>query len=223
MSSRDAASAPGAEELELVPISALEHFSYCPRQCGLIHLEQVFDDNVFTLRGRLAHERVDEVHHETRPDLRREYAVPLWSRRLGLIGRADLVEFTATGPYPVEHKVGKKRAWDHETIQLCAQAMCLEEMLGQAVPRGAIYYHGSRARREVEFDAALRRQVEETTAAVRAMLRDLALPAAVHDARCRHCSLQDACLPAVVGRPARARAWRAELFRTQGEEDGPGS
>lgn len=222
MSSQGAVDAAAAPELEPVLISALEHWSYCPRQCALIHLEQIFDENVFTLRGRLAHERVDEIAHETRPGIRREYAVPLWSHRLGLVGRADLVEFSASGIYPVEYKVGRRRQWGHEAIQLCAQAICLEEMLEQEVPRGAIYYHGSRARREVAFDRVLRRQVEETTAAVRAMLRDLAMPPAVNDARCRHCSLHDACLPAVVGRPVRERAWRAALFDTDGEEAVPG-
>ncbi len=200
-------------DAELVPVSALEHFSYCPRQCGLIHLEQVFDENVYTMRGRYAHERVHEVAHETRPDVRREYAMPIWSRRLGLIGRADLVEFTPEGPYPVEHKVGKKRTWSHEAIQLCAQGMCLEEMLGVPVPRGAIYYHTSRSRREVEFDAELRWLVESTATAVRDMLRSSALPAPNFDARCRHCSLLDSCLPEVVRRPARERAWRAALYR----------
>lgn len=204
-------------DLELVPISALEHFSYCPRQCGLIHLEQIFDENVFTLRGHRAHQRVDEVGRETRPEIRREYAMPLWSRRLGLTGRADLVEFTPEGPYPVEHKVGKKRKWGHEAIQACAQALCLEEMLGQPVPRGAIYYHGSRARREVEFDATLRQRVEEMVEAVRVMLLSQSLPEAINDARCRNCSLFDACLPDVVGRPARERSWQSALFRL-GEE-----
>lgn len=209
-------------DLEPIPISALEHFSYCPRQCGLIHLEQIFDENVFTLRGRLAHQRVDETDHETRPEVRREYGLPLWSRRLGLIGRADVVEFGLDGPYPIEHKIGKQRRWEHETIQLCAHAICLEEMLEVPVPRGAVYYHGSRKRREVHFDAALRAQVETLVEAARAMLRDQVLPAAPNDARCRHCSLNEACLPAVVGRPARARAWRAALYRLA-DRDGLGA
>ena len=204
-------------ELETVPISALEHYSYCPRQCGLIHVEQTFDENIYTLRGRRAHERVDEIRHETRPGVRAEYALPLWSRRLGLIGRADLVEFRPEGPYPVEHKVGKKRRWGHDTLQLCAQALCLEEMLGVPVPRGAVYYHGSRARQEVELDAPLRRAVEETTVAVRAMLRDLVMPGPVDDARCPHCSLNDACLPGIVGHPVRERGWQANLFRVTDE------
>lgn len=202
-------------EGEPIPISALEHYSYCSRQCALIHLEQTFQENVFTVQGRAVHQRVDETDHETRRDVRHEYGLPLWSRRLGLVGRADLVEFTTDGPYPVEHKVGKKRRWDHETIQLCAQAMCLEEMLGVLVPKGAIFYYGSRSRREVVLDDDLRRQVVAATISVRRMLQDQVLPDAPNDARCKHCSLWDACLPSVVRRPARERAWRASLYRVE--------
>jgi CRISPR-associated exonuclease Cas4 len=204
----DASISPG---LEPVLISALEHYSYCPRQCALIHVEQTFTENVFTIRGRHAHERVDDPDAERRPGIHREYALPLWSERVGLTGRADLVEFTADGPYPVEYKSGRKRAWGHEAIQLCAQAICLEEMTGQPVPRGAIYYHGSRRRREVTFDDALWRLVEQTTQAVRAMLAGGAVPPPVNDARCQHCSLIDVCLPAVE-RDARRPAWLRYLF-----------
>ncbi|HEU5424010.1 MAG TPA: CRISPR-associated protein Cas4 [Nitrolancea sp.] len=208
-------------DIELVPISALEHYSYCPRQCGLIHLEQTFADNTHTTRGQIAHQRVHELGHETRPDVRREFGLPLWSRHLGLVGRADVVEISASGVYPVEHKIGKRRQWGHEAIQLCAQALCLEEMLGQPVPRGAIYYRGSQARREVEFDAELRSLVVAATEGVRAMLRTARLPAAVNDRRCRQCSLNDACLPGATGRERREQAWRAALYRIElpGEED----
>lgn len=214
---RSAADGSGQDwqDWELVPISALEHYSYCPRQCGLIHVEQVFDDNVFTVRGHLNHQRVDESDRETRPNIRREFALPLWSRRLGLTGRADVVEFTANGPYPVEHKSGKQRAWGHEALQLCAQGVCLEEMIGVPVECGAVYYRGSRLRREIVFDDDLRRLVEETTVAVRVMIENRQMPLAINDARCRHCSLQDACLPSIVRRPARERAWRTTLYRLE--------
>jgi CRISPR-associated exonuclease Cas4 len=204
--------------LEPVMISTLEHYSYCPRQCALIHLEQTFTENAFTIRGRHAHERVDDPDAEQRPGIHREYALPLWSERLGLTGRADLVEFSPDGPYPVEYKSGKKRAWGHEALQLCAQAMCLEEMLGTRIERGAIWYHGSRRRREVVFDDTLRRLVEETTAAVRAMLAGGTMPPAINDARCTHCSLIDACLPAVE-RAAHAPRWLRDLYDTNDEDD----
>lgn len=200
-----------SDALEPVMISALEHYSYCPRQCALIHVEQTFTENVFTIRGRHTHERVDDPEAERRPGIHREYALPLWSERLGLTGRADLVEFTPEGPFPVEYKSGKQRQWGHEAIQLCAQALCLEEMTGQPVPRGAIYYRASRKRREVAFDDALRRIVEETTLAVREMLARGAVPGPSFDARCTHCSLIDTCLPEVE-RHAPRPGWLTDLF-----------
>jgi CRISPR-associated exonuclease Cas4 len=202
---------PWADD-ELVPISALEHYSYCPRQCGLIHVEQVWSENLATTRGEIVHARVDELAHESRPGIRREFALPLWCERLGLTGRADLIEFGPEGAFPVEYKVGRRRSWGHEAIQLCAQAICLEEMLGQPVTSGAIYYHGSHARREVEFDAALRRIVEETTVAVRAMIDSRQLPPPIADARCRRCSLRDQCLPETLSQPVHIRYWKSARF-----------
>ncbi|MCS6805831.1 MAG: CRISPR-associated protein Cas4 [Acidobacteriota bacterium] len=205
---------------ELVMISALEHYSYCPRQCALIHLEQTFDENLYTIRGQLLHERVDEPASELHGEVRIERALPLWSKRLGLVGKADVVEFHPTPgsgrelkPYPVEYKVGPRRKWGHDDLQLCAQAICLEEMTGQSVPCGAVYHHGSRKRREVVFDEPLRQRVIETVAAVRQMLATETLPPAVNDARCEHCSLKESCLPKVVGEAARLQAIRLSLFR----------
>lgn len=184
-----------AEE-DLVPISALQHYVYCPRQCALIYLEQVWDENLFTLRGRRAHENVDRPDDFIREGVRVEQAMPLWSERLGLTGRADVVEFLPDGtPYPVEHKVGPRKARLADEVQLCAQAICLEEMLGRAVPRGALYYHASRRRREVCFTPELRAQVEQVTQTVRELLRGQRLPPPLADARCRDCSLVEACLP----------------------------
>lgn len=198
-------------------ISALEHYSYCPRQCALIHLDQSWDDNSFTVRGTARHERVDRPETEQRPDIRREWAVPLWSERLGLVGRADLVEFRPDGPYPVEYKSSKRRQWAHEAIQLGAQALCLEEMTGQSVARGAIYYHGSRARRDIDIDSELRALIERTIEAVRAQFGETRLPPPVNDARCRHCSLIDICMPTVSKNRARERSVLDRLFLT-GEE-----
>lgn len=211
------ASTEGEAGPEPVMISALEHYSYCPRQCALIHLEGTFLHNVHTIRGRLAHERVDEPDAEIRPGVHVERALPLWSRRLGLVGRADVVEFRPEGAYPVEHKVGKKRAWDHEAIQLAAQALCLEEMTGRRVERGAVYYHGSRRRREIVIDDALRREVEETTAAVRALLAREELPPPINDARCPECSLIDLCMPDLPERHIARPSWWRELFDTRDE------
>lgn len=210
--------APTWADADLVPISALEHWSYCPRQCGLIHLEQTYDENLFTLRGNRVHRAADDPDEAAPRGVRTARAVPLWSDRLGLAGRADIVEFRDGAPYPVEYKAGAKRAWRHEALQLCAQAVCLEEMLGVAVPAGAVWYHASRERREVAFDDLLRRTVAEATAEVRAMLASDRLPPAVNDKRCPACSLRDACLPGIVGSPARLRGVMAELFRPAQEE-----
>ena len=195
-----------------IMISALEHYSYCPRQCALIHQEQTFDENLYTLRGRAIHEQVDEPEGAVISGVRVERALPLWSHRLGLVGRADVVEFHGGAPYPVEYKHGPRRQKDHDDLQLCAQAMCLEEMTGQPVPRGAIFHHSSRRRREVEFSAALREQVERGVAEVRHMLASNRLPPAVNDARCQHCSLQDSCLPAAVSEKARLKGFARTLF-----------
>jgi CRISPR-associated exonuclease Cas4 len=200
----------------LVMISALEHYSYCPRQCALIHLEQTFDENIYTIQGHMLHERADEEASELRGEVRIERAVPLWSRCLGLVGRADVVEFYGEVPFPVEYKVGPRRKWGHDDLQLCAQALCLEEMTGQMVPRGAIYHHGSRRRREVAFDEPLRQRVVEAVTDIRQMLTATTLPPAVNDARCHHCSLKDSCLPSVVGEVARVRALQSSLFHVDG-------
>ncbi len=182
--------------MEPVLVSALEHWSYCPRQCGLIHLESAWDENVFTLRGRRAHERADTAVTRTERGRRVERALPIWSDELGLQGRADVVEFLPDGtPLPVEYKSGPRRSHGHAEIQLCAQALCLEEMFGRPVPEGAIYFADSHARAAVAFDEPLRQRTHRTILAVRAMLETESLPAAKHDARCRQCSLLDACLP----------------------------
>ena len=177
-------------------ISALEHYSYCPRQCALIHIEQTFDDNVHTMRGHAAHERVDEPGYEDRTDVRVERALPVWSDRLGLIGKCDVVEFDSDGvPYPVEYKHSRKRAKAHDDLQLAAQAICLEEMTGKKVGCGAIYHFSSRRRREVLITSNLRRHVEETVVAIRAMLDSGVLSPAVNDSRCDECSLKEVCQP----------------------------
>lgn len=193
-----------------VPISALEHYSYCPRQCALIHVDQTFDENVFTIRGRLAHERVDSEANTTRPGVRVFRSVPLWSDELGLRGKADVVELRPE-PYPVEYKVGRRVA-RHADLQVCAQALCLEEMLGVPVTRGAIFYWSARRRVEVSFDEDLRVETRRAIDAVRDILRSQVLPDAPNDGRCPNCSLLDACLPAAVAGRARLRGLQGALF-----------
>ena len=196
-----------------VPISALNHFAYCPRRCALIHIEHMFEENVYTMRGHALHERTDAPEESRQEnDVRVERALPLWSIRLGLIGKADIVEFHGLTPFPVEYKSGRLRQYENDDLQLCAQALCLEEMMGRSVPRGAIYHHGSRRRREVEFTEALRAGVEATVNEIRNMLSAKALPPPVNDNRCRHCSLQESCMPAAVGEKERATALLRTLF-----------
>jgi CRISPR-associated exonuclease Cas4 len=205
------------EDIELVMISALEHYSYCPRQCALIHIEQTFDENIYTLKGHMAHERVDQAIMRNEDDVRVERGLPLWSQRLGLTGKADVVEFHDTVPYPVEYKLGKQRKWQYEAIQVCAQVICLEEMIGCPVPKGAIYYCSSRVRREIVFDIQLRETVAQVAEAVRRMLKSMALPPAVNDQRCEKCSLIESCLPSIVAKPGRWQSYRAALFTPETE------
>lgn len=193
---------------EPLPISSLQHWAYCPRQCGLIHLEDAFDENVHTLRGHAVHAQVDQPGVELRRGLRVERALPVWSERLGLIGKADIVEFEPDGtPYPVEYKHGyRHKAADIaacDDLQVAAQAICLQEMTGRAVSEGAIYYAGSKRRRVVLFDDALIAQVVETTAAVREMFEQARLPPPTSDVRrCRGCSLRERCQPEALARLA---------------------
>ena len=199
-----------------VPLSALQHWVYCPRQCALIHLEQAFDDNIHTARGNAVHKLVDTPGYEIRSGVKVERSLPLWSDRLGLIGKADLVEFHPDGTvFPVEFKHGRKRQKTHDDIQLAAQAMCLEDMLGRPVPLGAIYHASSHRRREVAITTELRQLVVQTADAIRAMLSAGTLPPPVFDARCRECSLKDICQPEALTATAMQRALRTHLFNPE--------
>jgi len=203
----------GREADDPIMISALEHWAYCPRQCGLIHLEQEFADNIHTARGHALHARVDDPGWEGQPGARVERSLPVWSDRLGLIGKCDVVEFRSDGTvYPVEYKHGVKREKPHDDLQLAAQAICLEEMTGVAVTRGAIFHHASRRRREVVITEELRRLVEEAVAAVRAMLNSGRLPPPVNDKRCRACSLKEICQPQMLSSDVTIRTLRTHLF-----------
>lgn len=204
------------EPAEPIPISALQHWCYCPRQCALIHVEQVFADNLHTQRGQAVHKLVDQPGVEIRAGIRVERALPIWNDALGLIGKADVVEFEADGtPYPVEYKHGSraKAPWIAacDDLQVAAQAMCLEEMLRRAVPAGALFYATSKRRRVVAFNAELRQRVVTATAAVRAQIENREVPPPVNDARCKQCSLVELCQPSVTKTPAFANA-QSHLF-----------
>lgn len=200
-----------SDEQPEVLISAIEHFSYCPRQCALIYVEQVWDENVFTIRGRHVHERVEAGETTEAHGVRTLRSIPLWSERHGIRGKADAVEFHGETAYPVEYKSGSRQG-AHAALQLCAQALCLEEMLGCEVPRGALYFYATRRRQEVVLDAELRRRTLTIVAAIRAQLLAQRLPDAPNDARCRECSLLTSCMPAVVAETARLRGLQGALF-----------
>ncbi|WP_180683874.1 CRISPR-associated protein Cas4 [Tepidicella baoligensis] len=207
-------------EEDPIPLSALQHWAYCPRQCGLIHLEQAFDDNVHTLRGQLVHQRVDQPGVETAKWVRVEYALPLWQDELGLIGKADVVEFDKAGqPYPVEYKHGSRhKAADIaacDDLQLAAQALCLEAMFGCPVTEGAVYYASSKRRRVVSINPELRQAVQAVVGQVKQMLRDQRLPAPLGGVlaaqRCKGCSLRERCMPELTG-PGGMNELRVHLF-----------
>jgi CRISPR-associated exonuclease Cas4 len=207
------------DELEKIPLSALQHWRYCPRQCGLIHLEQVFDENIYTLRGQALHAKVDQPGVETAKGVRIERALPLWHDALGLLGKSDVVEFLAGGvPYPVEYKHGSRnKAADIaacDDLQLAAQALCLQAMTGKPVLEGAIYYATSKRRRVVEITEQLRADVAQTADAIRQMLASGELPAPLvaeqAAKRCKACSLLERCQPQATH--AGVLAARAALF-----------
>ncbi|RIV28155.1 CRISPR-associated protein Cas4 [Alicyclobacillaceae bacterium I2511] len=186
------------DELDLVPLSALQHYSYCPRQYGLIYLEQVWDENIYTMKGRWAHERADEEADKLREDVQILTALPVGSDLYGLVGKCDVVELHNGIPYPVEYKHGRLKSSIHDELQLCGQALCLEEMFGVPVVRGVVYHISSKHRREVEFTPELRRQVWEVAEEIRELNASGVLPQAVYDARCTDCSLQESCMPEVT-------------------------
>jgi CRISPR-associated exonuclease Cas4 len=186
----------------LVPISALEHWSFCRRQCGLIHVEGLWVENRLTVEGTHLHELVDLPGLEQRPGLRKARALPLRCDRLSLVGRADMVVFFSDPaypdggrPYPVEYKRGAKTDFRHAELQLCAQALCLEEMLGVPVANGAIYFGRSRRRREVSFDSALRTETVAAALGIATMLRSLRTPPPEAGPKCEQCSLRSVCVP----------------------------
>ena len=212
-------STPDTADLEPITLSALQHWAYCPRQCGLIHLEQAFDDNLHTLRGQAVHARVDQPGVQSAKGVRVEWALPLWHDALGLMGKSDVVEFLPDGtPYPVEYKHGSRhKAADIaacDDLQLAAQALCLESMLGKPVHEGALYYASSKRRRVVPITPSLRAAVAQTADAVREMLASgqLPPPLAPEQAarRCKACSLIDRCQPHATH--AGVAAARAALF-----------
>ncbi len=204
---------------DLIMISALQHYAFCPRQCALIHVEQTWTESGRTAEGRILHERVHEEGNESRGDVRIERGVSLRSLRLGLIGKADVVEYhrQADGcwqPFPVEYKRGKPKPDHCDKLQLCAQAICLEEMLHTEIPGGALFYGQTRRRLDVNFDDILRRKTEDAARHVRELLNTGKTPKPVYAKRCENCSLMADCLPKAI---QKRRSVKNYLARMTGE------
>lgn len=191
-------------EDDFIQLSALQHFIFCRRQCALIHIEQVWSENLFTAEGRVMHEKAHEEQFETRDGIRIERGMPLCSRELGLSGKADVIEFhKAIGikkwiPFPVEYKRGKPKLGDSDKVQLCAQALCLEEMLKIEVPQGALFYGRTKRRLAVYFDEALRRKTKETARQLHEFIDAGVTPKPLYSPKCDFCSLTDICMPKVI-------------------------
>ncbi len=202
----------------LLPISGLRHLAVCERQFALVHIEQSWSDNFYTADGSVLHRNVDKPHYETRKGRRLVHALPLVCRRLGLAGKADLVEFPMDGddeaPAPVEYKRGKTKRDDVDEVQVCAQAICLEEMLGVSIPRGFLYYHQERHRQEVKLTDDLRQRVESLSIRMRELVHSGKTPLMDRMPKCRVCSLEELCQPQWSGRKATTwERWKRLLMK----------
>jgi len=190
-------------EDDLIQLSALQHYAFCPRQCALIHVEQVWSENLLTVQGRIMHEHVHEEGNESRGDLCIERGVALRSLQLGLIGKADVIEYhrRADGSwqvFPVEYKRGKPKPDNSDKVQLCAQAMCLEEMLNVHIPAGALFYGKTRRRLDVDFDEALRRETQDVAQKAHELIESGQTSKPVYAKRCESCSLITECMPKTI-------------------------
>jgi CRISPR-associated exonuclease Cas4 len=204
---------------DLIQLSSLQHYAFCPRQCAMIHVEQAWTENRLTAEGRIMHEHVHEEGDESRGDIRIERGVALRSLKLGLIGKADVIEYHLQSDgtqqiFPVEYKRGKPKPDHSDKIQLCAQALCLEEMLDVHIPEGSLFYGKTRRRLDVALDEVLRSQTEETAKGVRQLLESGQTPKPVYAKRCESCSLVAECLPKTI---QKKRTVESYLKRMLGE------
>ncbi len=205
-------------EDDLIPLSALQHLIFCERQCALIHIEQAWAENLFTAEGRIMHERVHTEERASKGKIRIEYSMSLRSLRMGLIGKADVVEFhrRAAGswqPFPVEYKRGKPKKNNCDKVQLCAQALCLEEMLDIEVPDGALFYGKTRRRLDVIFDTRLRKLTEETAIRLHDLIASQCTPKPVYEKKCNSCSLAKMCLPKTIERKRSVKRYLSGVIR----------
>jgi CRISPR-associated exonuclease Cas4 len=201
--------------LEALPLSLLNDFLYCPRRAALKAVEGVRSGNQHTVLGDIVHEHADLPGYEVAKGVTLLRALPVWSERLGLSGKCDVVERHADGSLvPIEYKKGKRRVFENDDAQLCAQALCLEEMTGRRIDRGAVFHAASKRRREVEFTPELRALVERSLAELRGLLDSQRVPAAVFKPACEECSLFEICLPKAASEDSRAERLARQLFQT---------
>lgn len=228
------------DEDDYLPISALQHYLYCPRQCALIHLEQAWSENLLTAQGRQLHDRAHEGQAESRGPLRVVRGLRLCSRQLGLTGQADVVEFHRQAPgtpadqlaavptldgmwsvHPVEYKRGQPKELDCDRVQLCAQAMCLEEMLGVSIPQASLFYGQPRRREVVALDQRLRQLTCQTASQVHVLIRSGITPPPAQPSRCRGCSLVSRCMPKRTGRSVAASLYLRRQLTENLQTDPP--
>jgi CRISPR-associated exonuclease Cas4 len=199
--------------MDHLPLSLLNDYLYCERRAALKTVEGVRSANAHTAKGDIVHEHADLQGYEVAKGVTLLRALPVWSDRLGLNGKCDIVEQRANGSlFPVEYKSGKRRQWDNDDVQLCAQALCLEEMFGYVIPAGAVFHADSKRRREVPFTHELRALALQTIAALHELAAGSRVPPAVFKPACEHCSLFDICLPRATSDTKRAARMSARLF-----------
>lgn len=202
------------EEKDFLQLSALQHILFCRRQCALIHIEQLWVENRFTAEGRVMHERVDRGDQADRGRVRIEYSLPLKSSTLGIAGKADVVEFHRKEtskrrwiPFPVEYKRGRPKKDLSDKVQLCAQAMCLEEMLNVRIEEGALFYGKTRRRLDIVFDNELRNQTIQTAAHLHEMISSGVTPPPEYTKKCDACSFISLCLPKAIEKKRTVSSW----------------
>jgi CRISPR-associated exonuclease Cas4 len=222
-------------EDDLQPLSALQHLFFCERQWGLIHIEGAWAENRLTVEGKHLHERVHEADSDNRGNVRTVRGLRLHSLRLGLVGQADAVEFRADSggvaiegapgrwrPVPIEYKRGRPKRDRCDEVQLCAQALCLEEMLGAAVAEGALFYFQTRRRLDVVFDESLRAETEALAGRLHDLVRAGKTPPPNPRAACDNCSLQEQCMPKATGGSRSARTYLDRNWSTAALDEGEG-
>lgn len=187
-------------ESDLLPLSGLQHILFCERQCAFIHVEREWAENRFTAEGRIMHDRVHVQAHETRKGVRAEFSVAIRSFTLGVTGQADVVEYHPDRVRPVEYKRGREKKDNWDRVQLCAQALCLEEMLSVDILEGDLFYGKIRRRRTVRFDDSLREQTRQAAERFHDMIRSGKTPPPTPTAACKTCSFVETCLPRAMGK-----------------------